>query len=193
MKLVGTLILVAASLAAASPCAAALRLTPGLTGIRFVEVTGVGVSHSFGNNSAQMLNQLPGTLGSANQDFNGLSFEHYDVFYSDAAGVFDADGDYISIECRFESTAGGGGHNIDEAYLVFSDGTERCACAVASAVYLGPNSVAGSAANAADCTTGNNSTMGSTTGTQRLRITLDYACVVPVAPSTWGKIKLLYR
>jgi len=173
---------------------AALKLTPGLVSIRFVEVTGSPTSYTFGANSAQLLNQLPGALGVGNNDFTGLSTEFYDVFYSTASGTPDPNGDYVSIECRFDNNSGGGGCNISEAYLVFSD-HESCACAVASAVYLGTNSVAGSAGFAADCAPATLSTMGNTVGTTaRMRITLDYGCVPTAARSnTWGRIKTIYR
>jgi hypothetical protein len=176
------------------PASAALRLTPNLTSIRFVEVSGGPNSVVFGANSAVLLTQLSNPMSGVNRDFFGLSDEHYDVFYSDANGVQDQDGDYLTIECQFGRTTGGGGCNIDEAYLMFEDGTERCACAVASAVYLGPNSVPGSAANAADCVTGNNSTMGSTaTVNERLRITLSYDCATPTEVASWGRMKSIYR
>jgi len=174
---------------------AALRLTPNLVSIRFVEVTGSPVSHTFGANSAQLLNQLPGVLSSVNDDFNGLSTEYYDVFYSTASGTPDANGEYVSIECTFDNNSGGGGLNISEAYLVFADTHESCACAVASAVYIGSNAVAGSAGFAADCVAATLSTMGNTVGTTaRMRITLDYACVPTAARSnTWGRVKTIYR
>jgi hypothetical protein len=175
------------------PAAAALRLTPNLVSLRVIEWSGSPTSFTFGANSAAALSPRANPLGGGNRDFNGLSDEHYDLFYSDAAGVADQNGDYLTIEAQF-LRATGGGHNIDEAYLVFADGTEQCACAVTSAVYMGANPVAGSAANAADCTLGTVSVMGSTTlSTDRLRITLQFDCPTPAAKATWGSFKALYR
>jgi len=79
--------------------------------------------------------------------------------------------------------------------LNFSNSPSVCACVVASAVYLGTNQIAGSAANAADCLANTLSTMGNTSGTtQRLRITLDFSCrPTPARSSTWGSLKLHYR
>lgn len=189
-----SLVIVALLMIVSIPASAALRLTPNLTSIRFVEVSGGPISLVFGANSAVLLTQLSNPMSGANRDFFGVSDEHYDVFYSDSNGVPHQDGDFVTIECQFGRTTGGGGCNIDEVYLMFEDGTERCACAVASAVYLGPNSVPGSAANAADCVTGNNSTMGSTaTVNERLRITLSYDCVTPTAATSWGQVKSTYR
>lgn len=163
----------AASLVAFStPAEAQLKDTPGLTGIRFVEVTGISTTHTFAPGATQLAGQLLNPMGPANRDFIGLANEFYDVFYSDVNGVQDSGGQYITVECQYPGT---GGLNIDEVYLDFADGSSLCACAVTQATYLGNGQVAGSAAKAADCTTGTFSQMGSTSSSnERLSITLEF-------------------
>jgi hypothetical protein len=168
-------------LAVGTPSDAQLRLTPGLSTVRFLEVTGATTPHPFAASALQMTTRLANPLGPSNADFVGLSNEYYDVFYSNEAGVFDPDGDYVTIECQFPAS---GGLNIDEVYLDFDDGSEVCACGVTNAVYLGSGQIAGSAAKAAGCTPGTWSTMGSTSGTEeRLGLTLDFCqSICHVAP-----------
>jgi len=175
------LLFLAFSLTAALPAAGQLRHTPGLTSARFLERTGPTTVKTFAADSVAMTTRLPDPLGPANSDFTGLPNEYYDVFYSTVDGVFDLDGDYITIECRFDAEAGGG--NIDEVYLDFADGSHLCACAVTESTYLGTNFIPGSAANAADCDEATTSTMGHTANPgERLSITVDHFCCVAPPP-----------
>jgi hypothetical protein len=158
---------------------AQLRDTPGLTSIRLMEVTGPPVAKTFAANAAQLAAQLPNPLGPSNVDFFGLANEYYDVFYSDASGAPDPQGDYLTVECQF---SGVGGLNLEDVHLEFADGSSQCACAVTQATYLGNGQIAGSAAQAADCTPGTLCALGSTSSpTERLSITFDFclpACFV---------------
>lgn len=193
MRLKGLVFAIALLTGSAAKSHAAIRTTPGIERVGIVEVTGSPIQMTFGPTTPFILSRLTGNLNSGNRDFTGLSSEYYDVFYSDAAGVPDPDGDFISIECTYTNTSGGGGNNIASVFLRFVGGLELCACSVASAVYLGSNAIPGSAAFAANCNTADFSTMGSGAADQRTRITLDFSCITPVRASTWGAIKQHYR
>ncbi|MEM7040389.1 MAG: IPTL-CTERM sorting domain-containing protein [Bacteroidota bacterium] len=168
---------------------------PNLTSITFYERTG-GASptpYTFAVNSPEMTTRLTGTLGAGNRDFFGTPTEHYDVFYSDANGNLDLNGTYITVECQFTPTAGGGGLNIAGIELNFSGGAMDLACQVGSFVGLGNNYNVGSEANAVDGDLQTNTTMGNNAGSnQRLRITVGgYPCSAPVPTlSQWGLILL---
>jgi len=191
LAIASLLLAASATVAPATP----VQSLPGLVNIRFLEVTGITTTHTFGVSSSQLTTQLAGALGVGNNDFTGTPTEYYDVFYSDAAGTFDANGAYVSVECTFNQSGGGGGCNIAEILFDFTGDLGHCACGTSSAVYLGGNSIAGTAANASDCNTATFSTMGNTSasGGARMRITVFPPCVVPTRHDTWGRVKTLYR
>jgi len=145
-----------------------------LDSIKFVERSQNTYIHVYLKDDLKMRSRESDQELLVNPDFVGTPEEHYDVFYSNADGTVNEDGNYITVECTFAPV--GGGLNIDEVHLVFTDLTEQCACAVASAAYFGSSAILGSADNAADCTAGTWSTMGNTTGSERLRITLSFDC-----------------
>jgi hypothetical protein len=173
---------------------ASLQSTPGLSTITIYEVTGSPIPWNYAPNATQLLNQIGGSLLSATADFYGLTNEPYDVFYSDANGNLDVNGDYLTIECEFPGTASGGGGNIAEVYLNLVDGTAQCACAVVSSYTYGGNAIPASVSNAADCDLGTLTTLGNTVGApERLRVTLDFFCPTATQPSTWGNVKRLFE
>ena len=198
-SIIGLLLLGSAGNVAAAP----LRFAPGLLTVTAYEVTGVAIPQVFGAAGPQVTAQLPGVLGAANRDFFGLQNEHYDIFYSDANGGFDIDGEYLTVECTFDQTFGGGGGNIAEVSLDFSSGSSLYAVAVVSNVTLGGNAIPASVGNAADGNLATLTTLGNTAGTaQRLRVTLCYnipgytlpSChLVGVENTPWEGVKSLYR
>jgi hypothetical protein len=167
-----------------APSQAAIMTTPGLLGVRFWEATGPVVPFTFAPNSSEMTNQLGvGVLGPNNDDFNQLPTENYDVFYSDANGNFNLNGNYVTVEAVYPVPGGGGGLNLGAVDLVFGSGTLR-ADVLASFVGLGPNFIPGSVVNAVDADTAVPSTittMGSTMipPTQHLRVTVTWSHLVP--------------
>src|SRR3990170_2576797 len=158
---------------------------PGLSGIGFWEFTGPPIQHIFLPNSQQMTTPL-GVLNAGNKDFAGVPSEAYDVFYSDANGAFNLNGNYVTIEATFPGQAGGG-LNIGAVDLLLGPVPFMVCRAdvLASFVGLGSNYIPGSEVNAADPadvapipTTF--TTMGNTAGiTNRLRVTVGWTKIVP--------------
>jgi hypothetical protein len=80
--------------------AVAVRAIPNLTSITFYERTG-GVAptpYTFSVNSSQLTATLSDPLGPGNRDIPGAPTEFYDVFYSNADGSFNLNGEYMTIE-----------------------------------------------------------------------------------------------
>src|SRR5262245_11703870 len=107
-RLYRALLLLAAATGVGLPHAAhaGLRTTPNLTSVTIQEVTGVTTAHPFLPNGPELTAQQPGALGVGNNDFTGTPTEFYDVYYSDANGVFALDGNFLSVECRFDQATG---------------------------------------------------------------------------------------
>ncbi len=170
-----------------------IRNLPGLDSITIYEQSGPVFSNTFGANSTEMTTRLSGPLSVSNRDFSGASQEHYDVFYSDVNGNFDIDGDYISIECRFDQNFAGGGLNLSGIELNFSNAPSIFGCQVGSFVSLGSNGIPSSVVNGVDGNLSTTTTMGNTFGTtQRLRVTVGgFPCgnQIPTL-SDWGFIML---
>ncbi len=168
---------------------AAIITTPGLTGVRFWEATGPVVPFTFAPASSQMTTQLGvGVLGPNNNDFSQLSTENYDVFYSDANGNFNLNGNYVTVEAVYPNPSGGGGLNLGAVDLVIGSGTLR-ADVLASSVGLGPNFLPGSVVNAVDADTAIPSTfttMGSTIipPVAHLRVTVTWSKLNVPEPSS---------
>lgn len=98
--------------------AAVISTLPGLTHVRFYEATSSVTAINITAGSSAMNNQLVGTLGAANSDFTGASAEFYDVFYSNADGTFNTNGQFVTVEAAY--AGGGAGLNIGEVELIFS-------------------------------------------------------------------------
>lgn len=109
---------------AAAPAPAALLNVPGLATVRVWESTGPFTPYDFAAAGPQMANRV-GVLGPSSNDFASLPFENYDVFYSDADGTFNPNGDFISVECDFPVVTpqpGGGGLNLGAVDLLDAQG-----------------------------------------------------------------------
>jgi hypothetical protein len=160
---------------------------PGLTAIRFTEVSGVALPHFYLPASPQMTNQL-GVLNVVNNDFTGAPTEVYDVFYSDANGALNVNGNYVTIEARFAGQAGGG-LNIAAVDLLLGPAPFMICRAdiLASFVGLGSNYVAGSELLAVDpdgVIPSTFSVMGNTAGVPgRMRVTVGWTKIQVPEPS----------
>jgi hypothetical protein len=180
LPVAGFLTAVLAVLASVAPTRAALITTPGLTGVRVWEATGPVSPYNFAFNGPQMTAQLGvGVLGPNAFDFAPLGVENYDVFYSDANGTFNVNGNYVTVEAVYPVPSAGGGLNLAAVDLVFGSGTLR-ADLLPSWVGLGPNYISGSEVLAIDTDTpvpSTATTMGSTTTppTQHLRVTVGWS------------------
>lgn len=100
---------------------------PGIQGLTVYERTGTGLTHSFGlgqPTSQALLNQIPGGPSTTSYDFLGTSTEFYDVYLSDADGLGNPQGEYLSIACYRDAdlTNGHTGNNIDSVELLLSSG-----------------------------------------------------------------------
>jgi hypothetical protein len=129
-----------------------------------------------------------GVLGPNNNDFSQLPVENYDVFYSDANGAFNVNGNYVTVEAVYPNAAGGGGLNLGAVDLIFGSSTLR-ADVLASFVGLGPNFLPGSVVNAVDADTPTPSTittMGSTIvpPVAHLRVTVTWSKLSVPEPSS---------
>ena len=74
------------------PAKAQIRQIPGLDSIKILEQSQNTYTYVFSKDSTQMTTHLTDAELSATPDFSGTVEEHYDVFYSDADGVANADG-----------------------------------------------------------------------------------------------------
>jgi hypothetical protein len=167
---------------------AAIINTPGLTGVRFWEGTGPIVPFTFVQNGPEMSNQIGALLGPGNEDFSQIPNENYDVFYSDANGNFNLNGNHVTVECVYPVPNGGGGLNLAAVDLVFGSGTLR-ADVLSSWVGLGPNYAPASVVLAVDADTAvptTLTTMGSTMipPLQHLRVTVTWSHLQVPEPGT---------
>lgn len=171
---------------------AAIINTPGLTHVIVWEATGPIMPYFFVQNGPQMTNQLGvGVLGPSNNDFSPLQNENYDVFYSDANGNFNLNGNYVTVETLYPNATGGGGGNVAAVDLFFaSSSTSLRADVLASFQGLGPNYAAGSEVFSADPDAGPTTftSMGSTMvpPTQHLRVTVTWKQFNVPEPNTFG-------
>jgi hypothetical protein len=182
---------------------AAIVNTPGLTTVRFWEATGWILPYDFAQNGAQMTTQLGvGTLGPSTNDFSPLTSENYDVFYSDANGAFNLNGDYVSVEAVFPfSLPSGGGLNLAAVDLIIAGSPVR-ADILASWNGLGNNFIAGDVGRAVDfdnypLTPLTATTMGNTGGnagqppTQHLRVTVGWSRIPEPSTGLLAALSLL--
>jgi len=178
---------------------------PGLTAIAFYETSGPTLPHFFLPNSPQMTSQLA-ILNATSNDFQGVPQEAYDVFYSDANGAFNLNGNFVTIEARYPGTGGGGGLNIAAVDLLLGVAPFMPCRAdiLASFQGLGSNYIPGSELNAVDADTpapATFTTMGNTAGqASRLRITVGWKKIIPepaglglLSSGTAGLVALAHR
>jgi len=165
-----------------------VRNIAGLNMITFYETTGSATAFPFNAQGPELIQKKADPLSGppGGSDFQGLSDEFYDVYYSDSDGTFNSFGEYVTISGRFGSNAGGGGLNLAEMELNFLNGTNEFGGFVASFVQLGNNAIPGSANNAVDGNLATFTTMGNTVGQPndaRLRVTIGFRsalqCVRP--------------
>ena len=158
--------------------AVAVRLIPNLTSITFYERTG-GIAptpFTFSVNSPELTTRLSDPLGAGNHDIAGAVTEFYDVFYSNADGTFNLNGEFLTIEGVFLlGLPEGGGLNLAEIGLNFDGAPTEFGSFVASFVALGDNAIPADVVLAIDKNLQTHTTMGNTIGqTQRLRVTLGF-------------------
>ena len=156
-----------------------VRALPGLQSITFFERTNYLYEHTFGKDSAQLTTRL-GTLHSGSYDFRGADIEYYDVFCSDAAGNPDPEGDFLTIEARYDRNQGpgSGGLNLTDVRLNFEDGLHRFADLLQRAVLLGGTGAPTSICAAVDGNLNTHTTLGNTVGTTgRLAITVGFRAI----------------
>lgn len=155
--------------------AAVISTLPGLTNIRFYEVTSIVNQFTFAPGSTAMNTRLAGNLSGANNDFTGAPNEYYDVFYSNSDGTFNANGEYVTIEATY--TGSGAGLNISEVELLFSGPSplpNNFATGVVSHV-AGTGFNAASLLNIGDNNTTTTTLMGNGTASERMRVTVAFA------------------
>jgi hypothetical protein len=150
-----------------------------LESITFWERTGGSApkAYTFGVNSSQLTTRLSGSLGTSNSDFSGVpGHEFYDVFFSDANGDFNINGEYLSIEGTYDiGLPNGGGLNLAEIGLNFSGSSTEFGNWVASYSALGNNALPQNVGLAIDGDLLTHTTMGNTMGqSERLRVTLGF-------------------
>lgn len=151
---------------------------PNLESITFYERTG-GVTpdpFTFLVDGPELTVRLDDPLAIGNYDIDGASGEFYDVYYSDEEGQFQLDGSYLTISGTFAQTLpAGGGLNLAEIGLNFSDQSVEYGNYVASFVALGDNAAPDNVDNAIDGDLQTHTTMGNTVGQmERLRVTLGF-------------------
>jgi hypothetical protein len=168
----------------ASASSTAFKDIPGLNSITFWEQTGDVTDHNFLVTSSELLNQLPGNLGSINKDFTGADDEFYDVFYSNADGSFNADGKYLTIECLYAGHSSSGSMNINQIDLNFSGGKTAYANVLVN-YHPGTGYISGSELYAVDGIMTTTPMLGVSTGiSDRLRLTVDYV-PTPIPTAIW--------
>jgi len=173
--------------------AVAVRAIPGLASISFWERTGgTGPTESvFTVDGAELTTRLADPLGVGNNDISGASTEFYDVYYSDADGTYDLDGEYLSIEGVFlQALPAGGGLNLAEIGLNFDGEATEFGNFVASFVALGDNAAPSTVGRAIDGDLLTHTTMGNTSESdERLRVTLGFQSssgpVIPIPATAW--------
>lgn len=151
---------------------------PKLDSITFFERTGgsAPTPFTFSVNGPELTVRLADPLANDNFDISGATGEFYDVYYSDQTGEFQLDGSYLTISGTFGQTLpAGGGLNLAEIALNFTDATVEYGNYVASFVALGDNAAPDNVDRAIDGDLQTHTTMGNTVGqTERLRITLGF-------------------
>jgi len=155
-----------------------VRELPGLASITFHERTGgtAPTAYEFTVNGPELTVRLDDPLTEQSHDIPGADTEYYDVYYSDGDGNFELDGSYLTISGVFlHAQPAGGGLNLAEIGLNFTDATTEYGNYVASYVVLGDNSVEANVGLCIDSDLQTHTTMGNTVGaSERLRLTLGF-------------------
>jgi hypothetical protein len=152
------LMLALTGLASAGP----LRLTTGLTGINVHEVTGTVSLYSVTASSAG--------IGSPNS-FTTIASESFSVFFSNALGVANPDGEFLTVSCYFAGP--GGGCNFAGIELVTSGGNLLANVLASFRSGNDGGYIPGSELNAVDSSLSTFSTLGSD-GETNMRLTVAF-------------------
>ncbi len=151
---------------------------PGLVSITFWERTGgdAPTPYEFLVDGLELTVRLPDPMTDTSRDIPGAMGEFYDVYYSTEEGEFQLDGSYLTISGVFpQPLPAGGGLNLAEIGLNFSDATTEYGNYLASYVVLGDNSSEASVLACIDGDLQTHTTMGNTVGaSERLRLTLGF-------------------
>ena len=155
---------------------AAIMTLPGLTNVRIWEVSGGPIQNNLAPAGPELTAQL-GVLSPTSRDFDGVGSENYDVYYSDANGLFNVNGNFITVDAVYPNPQAGGGHNIAAVDLMFGSSVLR-ADTLTNAVGMGTNYIPFSEFLAVDPDTPTPTTfttMGNTAGVPgRLSITVGW-------------------
>jgi hypothetical protein len=167
---------------ATAASATSLASLPGLSSVSIFERTG-GVApteHIFAPSGPELTIRLSDPLGAGNRDFAGVPAEHCDVFYSDAAGNFDAGGSYVTVTATFDAP-GQAGLNLAAVQLNFTSSPGIFAdtlTAFTTRGTVGVEAFPGTAPNAVDGNLLTHTLLGQTRGmTERMSITVGFSSV----------------
>lgn len=152
---------------------------PGLESITFWERSGgnAPTAYTFDVLGAELTVALPDPLSDQSHDIKGVPTEFYDVYYSDIDGIFDLNGSYLTIAGAFGQTLpAGGGLNLAEISLNYSNDKVEFGSYVASFVALGDNAAPDTAPLSIDGDLQTHTTMGNNVlePELRLRVTLGF-------------------
>lgn len=155
-----------------------VREINGLTSITFHERSGgtEPTAYTFDVMGPELGARLDDPLTDNNFDIKGVSTEFYDVYYSDENGGADIDGSYLTISGVFAiPLPAGGGLNLAEIGLNYSDQATEYGNYLASYVVLGDNADESRVETCIDGDLQSHTAMGNTVGeTKRLRLTLGF-------------------
>jgi hypothetical protein len=160
---------------AATPSGIPFRRMANMQSITFYEMTTTLNTFTFAANDRQLLSRADGSLNSASADFIGVvDQEFYDVFYSDALGNPDPDGQFVTIEATFDNP-NDSGMNITAVQVNFANRPPMLANTLVSFVALGGSADPSTAGAVVDGNFGSYTALGHTSGSaQRLRVTVGF-------------------
>jgi hypothetical protein len=172
----------------ASAQAASLATIPSLQQVRVWEATSSIVEVDFAAGDSRLTHRLGGSsLTAATRDFGFYpGDENYDLFFSDANGVLNSNGGYLTIEanCGVRYNC----HNIEAVALKVS-GVSYYATAVTHVTYLGSVGYPGTEGNILGAPNNTWTALGDTVGQPadaRLSITVSFGTAPVPEPQTWG-------
>jgi hypothetical protein len=161
---------------AATPSGIPFRRMANMESITFFERTGESFpnAHTFTKDDHRLLSRIGSALTSANAEFVGVvNQEFFDVFYSDAQGNADPDGQFVTIEATFDNEMDSA-LNIAAVQVNFANRPPILFNRVASFAALGSTAIPATVQNAVDGNFLTHTYLGHTiSGSgQRLRLTL---------------------
>jgi hypothetical protein len=178
--------------AAASSHAVSLAAIPGLEQVRVWEATASVLEANFAAGDLRLVQRIAGAaLTPATRDFGFyVPDENYDLFYSNAAGVLDPNGGYLTIEanCGVPFNC----HNIDAVALKIA-GVSYYATAVTHVTYSGSVGFPGTEGNILGAPNNNWTALGDTIGLPadaRLSITVSFDTAPVPEAQTWAMMAL---